>query len=396
MRQHARHSLYAALVAVTCTVLGISGCGSDPEPVPYVPPRAFDDGMAVGALDEVGIDAAIVARAVTAIEEGRHGAVHSMLIVRDGKLVFEKYFPGHDFQYDAAGYRGKWISHNRHSTHTVMSVGKSFVSACIGIAVDHGFIESVDQSVFDFLPEHQHLNTDGKGEITIEHLLTMTSGLQWLEWGASNTSPDSDLFKLWIDCEDQITCVLGKPMADAPGTSFVYNGGGMILLGEILKNASGMDIEDFSAQYLFEPLGIDAPEWKRFESGVADASGGFYITPRDMAKFGVLYLNNGVWDGAQIISKEWVAWSATTYEGNNRIKIPGEDAGRVGYTYTWWTNRVSGPDGKLDLYYANGWGGQKIIVIPDLEMVVVFTGGNYVSKNTHFRILGKHLLPAVD
>jgi len=244
------------------------------------------------------------------------------------------------------------------------------------------------------LPDHQRFNTDGKEGITIEHLLTMTSGLEWKEWGASYTDLGNDTFKLWIECEDQAACILEKPLIEEPGADFTYSGGDMVLLGEIIKNATGMNIEEFSGKYLFEPLGIDPPIWAKYDSGVIDGSGGIKITPREMAKFGLTFLNNGLWDGEQIVSEGWVEKSATTYPGNTRINVPGEDSGRVGYAYTWWTKEYSRED--INMYYAGGWGGQLILVLPEVDAVVVFTGGNYVTSRPDFKIFEKYVLPAIE
>ena len=141
--------------------------------------------------------------------------------------------------------------------------------------------------------------------------------------------------KLWFSCEDPITCILEAPLISEPGTNFTYNGGGIILLGEILKNATGMDIDEFSKKYLFEPLGIDSYNWKLiFENGVIDTAGGVKVTSRDMAKIGETFLNNGIFNEKQIISEQWIEKSATPYQGNTSIKFPGEDFGKVGYAYT--------------------------------------------------------------
>lgn len=115
-----------------------------------------------------------------------------------------------------------------------------------------------------------------------------------------------------------------------------------------------------------------------------------------MAKFGLTFLNKGVWNGGRIISGEWVEKSATLYPGNTRINIPGEDSGRVGYSYTWWTKQYSHSGKKINMYYAGGWGGQLIMVLPELNTVVVFTGGNYVTKRPDFKIFEKYVLPAID
>jgi CubicO group peptidase (beta-lactamase class C family) len=362
----------------------------------YQAPENIDDGFEVGSLEEVNIDQALIEKAINDIDRGKYGEVHSMLIYKDSKLVVEEYFTGHKYQWDAPNAHGDLVTFTKSTQHFAHSVSKSFTSICIGIAVDNGFIQSVSQSIFDYLLEHQHLNTDGKDKITIEHLLTMTSGIQWDEWNAPYTSLENDMGKMWFDCEDPITCALINPLINEPGTSFTYNGGGIVLLGEILKNASGMDIDEFSKKYLFEPLVIDSYGWELiFENGVIDTAGGLGLTPRGMLKIGVTFLNNGTWNDKQIISKQWVEKSATTFPGNEDIKVPGTDMGKLGYSYSWWTKEYSYSGKKADFYYAGGWGGQRIIVAPGLDTVIVFTGGNYTSTTKSFAILKKYIFPAI-
>lgn len=120
------------------------------------------------------------------------------------------------------------------------------------------------------------------------------------------------------------------------------------------------------------------------------------MTPRDMAKIGVTFLNKGVWNGKRIISEEWVQKSATSFPGNHGINIPVTDQRRNGYSYSWWTRLFSNSDERINMYYAGGWGGQNIMVLPELNTVVVFTGGNYTSKTTIFKILKKYIIPAID
>ncbi|NIS46330.1 MAG: beta-lactamase family protein, partial [candidate division Zixibacteria bacterium] len=172
-----------------------------------------------------------------------------------------------------------WDSGER---HTVMSVGKSYTSAIVGIAIEEDHIDSLHDPIWDYLSDYQRFATDGREEITIQHLVTMTSGLDWAEWGISYGDENNDVIKLWLECDDQIACILDLPLVEKPGTYFNYSGGDMILLGEIVRNATGMDIDDFGGIYLFEPLGIDPPKWNRFDSGVVDSSGSFYQTPREM------------------------------------------------------------------------------------------------------------------
>ena len=374
------------------------GCNCDPaHQYTYHPPEYINDGFEVGSLDEVNIDSALLKKAVDRINCGKYDEVHSMIIFKDNKLVFEEYFPGHKYKWDGINHHGEWVTWDRSMPHNIMSATKSITSACIGIALEKGFIESVHQPIFDYLPKYQHLITDGKEKITIEHLLTMTSGLEWDEWGAPLSSSSNDLVGLWVNCEDPISCILERPLVDDPGTSFTYSGGNMVILGEIIKNATKKTIDKFSEKYLFEPLGIDSSNWaQRFENGVIYAGGGVTITPRDMVKIGVTFLNNGVWNEKQIISEQWVEKSTTAFPGNQRINIPGVASGRHGYSYSWWLKSYTKSGNKINMFNAGGWGGQEIIILPELNAVVVFTGGNYISNVKVFEILEKYIIPAIN
>lgn len=268
---------------------------------------------------------------------------------------------------------------------------------CIGIALDLGFIESVHQSIFDYLPDHQHLNANGKGEITIEHLLTMTSGLEWDEWGAPLSSAANDMVGIWYQDKDPISYILERPLVNEPGSSFTYSGGNTTLLGEIIKNATNQDFESFSKEYLFRPLEVDSSHWSiRYENGVVEAAGSLELIPRDMIKVGVTCLNNGLWHEERIVSENWVNKSAAEYPGNHGINIPGVASGRQGYSYSWWTKEYTHAGRKSKMYDAGGWGGQNIMVLPDENMVVVFTGGNYTVKAHPHEILERFIIPAIQ
>jgi CubicO group peptidase (beta-lactamase class C family) len=352
-------------------------------------------------LSEVNLDEDLLGKAIDEIRDGKYGEIHSMLIFKDDKLVLEEYFAGHDYDWDGPIFHGAWVNWNVDRRHNIHSVGKTITSACIGLAIDQGFIESVNQSIFDYLPEYQHLNTTGKEKINIEHLVTMSSGLEWDEWGTSYSDGSNDVISLWFDCDDPITCILEAPLLNEPGTEFTYSGGNTILLGEIIKNATGMDIEKLSWQYLFAPMGIETPPWQWIgDTGVVFAAADQRLTSRELLKFGVMYLNKGLWDGKQIVSKEWVENSAAPYTGsgntwfNNFLEPipPGSNAwGSRGYSYGWWTHEFSG---EMPSYFALGFGGQKIIVFPNQQTVVVFTAGNYTSADASEKILIKYVIPA--
>lgn len=395
------------ILILTVSFFYMASCGTGTSSqFNYQIPEKVDDGFDVGHLDEVSIDSGKIGSAIDDIKNGEYGEIHSLLIYRNGQLVLEEYFPGHDYKWDGPYFLGDWVEWNRDIRHNIHSVGKSITSACVGIAVDLGYIESVEQSIFEYLPEYQQFKTDGKDQITIEHLLTMTAGLEWDEWSTSYSSGENDIISLWLECDDPIACILQKPLISEPGTDFTYSSGNMILLGEIILNATGMDIESFSWKYLFDPMGIDQPEWRRFEdSGVVFASGDQLLTPREMLKFGVTYLNDGVWDGRQIIPEEWVQKSATPYDGPDnswfnhflRPIPPGDNTwGRRGYSYTWWTHIFSNSGQKIPAFYAYGWGGQKIIIFPNQNAVVVFTGANYTSADMTAKILKDYVIPSLE
>lgn len=362
----------------------------------YHEPEYVNDGFIVGTLNEAGIDQKLIGQAVNSISQGDFREVHSLLIFRNNKLVLEEYFQGHDYQWGAPYFLGRWVTWDRDTLHQLQSVSKSITSTCIGIAVHEGFIESVDQSIFDYLPEHQHLAVNGKENITIEHLLTMTSGLQWDEWHAHYGSEENDIINMWFSGEDPISYYLSKPLLTEPGTSFTYSGGGMNVLGEIIRNATNMGIDEFSGKYLFEPLGVDTFNWwSTYENGTIDAAGCITTTPRAMLKVGVLFMNKGVWNDKRIISEDWLLKSSIPYQNNRNIKVPGEDLGKTGYGYTWWTKEFSDHGRKISVFWANGWGGQKIVVIPDLNTVIVMTGGTFTSKVKEFKLLKKYIIPAI-
>jgi CubicO group peptidase (beta-lactamase class C family) len=380
------------LVFVSFIIFGCKNCPMDRE---YQLPKYVNDGLKVGTLTDVNIDTVLISKGLNRINCGSFGEVHSMVIYKDNLLVLEEYFQGHKFKWDAPNYYGALVNWNMDMPHSMMSCTKSFTSACIGIAIDKGFIKDVHQSIFDYLPNYQQFRTDNREYITLEHLITMTSGLAWDEWSALHGTSANDIDRLYFECEDPIICVLEKNWWAVPGEKFTYNGGGMVILAEIIKNATNMNIYEFSMKYLFKPLSIDTVQWGQFENSMYDSAGMLFLTPRDMLKLGITYLNKGEWNGKRIISDDWVKNSAKPFNNNIGINIPGEDSGKNGYGYTWWTSQFSHNGSEINMFRAGGWGGQEIMVFPELDMVVVFTGGNYDSSTSLFKLLEKFILPAI-
>jgi len=247
------------------------------------------------------------------------------------------------------------------------------------------------------------LSDEQKGRITLEHLLTMTSGLRWNEMEVWYGYIWNDLIWQFL-APDPMRYVLAKPVVDEPGTAWYYNSGGVNVLGKVIEEASGMRMDDFAERYLFAPLGITEYEWGH-SSDMIHASSDLKLRPRDMAKFGYLYLNGGNWKGQQIISQEWVEKST-----KESVSIPWESLAGIldeyadlaethidRYGYLWWLKRFHANSQSADAYFAAGLGGQRIFVFPSLDMVVVLTGGNYGAeeKDPSDKIITQYVLPSV-
>jgi len=237
-------------------------------------------------------------------------------------------------------------------------VTKSFTSALIGIAMKEGYIESLEQKMVEFFPERTIQNLDSwKQDITLEDMLTMRAGIEWDE----SSYPYTDLRNTYIECsrsDDMVQFVLDREMAAKPGQIWNYNTGVSHLLSAIILEITGYDILDLANKFLFEPLGIKDAYWEHDRQGLTYGGSGLVLTPRDMAKFGLLYLENGTWDGEQIVPADYVAASIRTYSSFS----PEE-----GYGYHWWTFPTHGT------FAASGLYGQIIGVSPELDLVVVLT-----------------------
>lgn len=277
--------------------------------------------------------------------------IDSVTVIRNGRIVFEDTLTGF----------------NPISLHEMYSVTKSVTSTLIGIAIDKGFIDNVNQKVVDFFPEREIANLDDrKRNITLEHLLTMTSGYEWNEWQYDYENPLNPCTQTWTS-DDPIQHILDLPMVEEPGTRWRYDSGATILLGAILEQASGIDVMTFARQYLFNPIGIGECYWHLY-NGVFFTEGGLYVTPNDIARFGYLILKNGTWDGQQIVSSEWVAKATSSIVDRNSLDTPQVP----NYGYLWWIS----PYGNWSA--AIGRGSQVICIAPEYDLLVVFTA-NYQS-----------------
>lgn len=314
-----------------------------------------------------------------AVAAGEHGYVDGLLVIRRGKVVFERSYQ-HDYealfrqQQDQRRGPYNYFDPDWHpfyrdgDLHTMQSISKSVTSALIGIAIGRGEIPGVDVTVERYFPEHPAADGDSRRQaVTLEHLLTMTAGIAWDESSVPYTDPRNDCARMEAS-DDWISYVRGRPMAAAPGTAFVYNSGVTMLLAHILHQATGLHVTEYAERHLFGPLGIDEYYWKITPTGLPDAEGGLYLRPRDLARIGYLYLQDGLWDGGRVLPEGWVDASTATHVDSS---VEGWK-----YGYQWWLLPYA--DGYA--FTGLGYGGQRLLVLPDRDVVAVATGWNLYDK----------------
>jgi CubicO group peptidase (beta-lactamase class C family) len=360
------------VVAAACT----DGSTDVTAPVTKLP-IDIGDGWTVGSMAQHRIDPSRIMDLSDRIDLGEFDHVHSLIIAREGDLVFEEY------------YR----DHSPDSLHTLQSVTKSFASTLIGIAVDEGLLE-LDATLPELLPSRaDEIALDPlKSQIRLRDLLTMRAGLQWDEWGCDYQDVSCNSNRQMNESDDWVGFVLSQPVIETPGTRFVYNSGVSNLLSAILKDATGQDPARFAEQNLFGPLQIDDYRWYRntlHSDSLPHFGGGLRLRTRDLGKLGQLYLDHGRWRGRQIVSSEWVANSTTAREQVSLFDY---------YGFQWWTRALDGRMGHRpspeDVWFGWGYGGQHVFVVPSLELVVVVNSWNADGSTKAFELLGE-LLNAV-
>ncbi|MBD3190570.1 MAG: serine hydrolase [Candidatus Heimdallarchaeota archaeon] len=313
------------------------------------------DGWETSSPEEQMMDSEKLANLLAHIEEEQL-FIDSVLIIRHGYLVEEQYY--HNY--------------TRNKLHQVWSVTKSFTSALIGIAKEEGYL-TLDQKVLDFFPERNFSHVDARKQaITIEHLLTMTSGLDWPGEGIMGG--------VWIPSEDPVEFVLNRTMEHNPGEVFTYNSGATHVLSAILQKVTGKTTLAYAQEKLFEPLGMGNLTWDQDQLGIYFGGHGLALTPRDMARFGYLYLNNGTWEEEQqLVPRTWVNQSTS-----KNIQV--DEA--TDYGYLWWLYPERG------LYAAQGFLGQRIFVFPEYDLLVVFTGALF-DATIYFELMEQYILSAL-
>ncbi|MCH7562898.1 MAG: serine hydrolase [Gemmatimonadetes bacterium] len=349
-----------------------------------------------------GIDAAAIDSLVADIEAGEYGLVDAFMLIRNGMVVANHRF-SHDYaaigaEYDTTNHQYNYDHPDWHpylrgtELHTLQSVTKSITSAALGIAMDEGLLGGVDTPVMSFFEAYEPYATDERKEATtLEDFLTMRSGLRWITTGGYSSALHSTI---QLEASDGwIRFVLETPTDTTPGSRYQYNDGVSVLLGKVLREATGQRIDQWAKERLFEPIGITDFHWKITPDGEADTEGGLYLSTEDLARIGYLFLRGGEWNGRQIVSREWVEASTSPV-----VRDVAPDNGRPdpGYGYQWWVPDHEG--GTTRVFAGNGYGGQFVLVSPEHDIVVVFNGWNIhggANRQTR-RALQERILPHVE
>ena len=289
--------------------------------------------------DRQNIDGIQLTRAFA--DASKIGDLQGLAVARNGVIVAEEYFNDANYEPDPPLH--------------VMSVTKSITSTLVGIAIKEGFIDSVGQTISDFLGDEVDSVNPELGQVTIRQLLTMSCGQNWQELG------DYSEFNEFVTAPDQLRYIMDKPIVNTPGQTFNYSDGTAHLVSYILSHATGVETSVFADQYLFEPMGLGERIWYGDKRLVAYGGVGLCIGIHDMLKIGFMYLNKGYFNGQQIVPSEWIE-TATDFKISSNNEIPFlED-----YGYYWWLGKAH----DNDFICANGYGGQFILIVKDLDLVV--------------------------
>lgn len=340
--------------------------------------------------ESVGLDSTALASLDADFASGKYPYVDSMLIIRAGKNVYERTY-SHDYREiycKEARTKGplntrltgiyNYFDPQYHpyyqatDAHTMQSVTKTITSVIIGIAMHRNeFHAEIASPILHFFDISRIKNLDDRKRlITLGDLLTMRSGLDWDEDLPYNDPRNGS--SAMEACDDWVQFVIDRPMTHEPGTFFAYSSGVSELLGYIFQKATGQDIEAYATEHLFKVLGFKHHYWKRTPLGLVDTEGGLYLRVHDLAKIGDVYLHDGMWKGQRLVSSDWVQQSIT----------PSTDARQgMKYGFQWWLIPHGTAPERL-AWAALGLGGQRLLVLPEEELIMVFTGWNILAESS--------------
>ncbi len=309
------------------------------------------------------------------IEDQVYGDIHSVIILRYGKIIFEKYYG----------------TYGRDDLHPLGAATQSITSSIFGVAMNQGSINSLNGALIDYFPQYPEYFEDipQKDKITLRHVLSHTSGLWWDEWTAPYESPENDANAM-SRSDDWVKFTLAKPMIQEPGTYFNFNSGNAILLAPILNSGTGVDFESYAGQNFFAKIGITAWEWEKIPGGEVNTAWGLHLRPMDFARIGYLYLNKGKWEGDSVFQENWAQRVAAT-----RAFV----SGYYNYGLHWWTfNGRADAVASLytnDVFFAWGNSGQHLFITPHLQLVVAVSSGTLTNEHAVVDMIRDYIFPSI-
>ncbi len=328
---------------------------------------------------DVGVKPELLNNLISDIQAEKIQNIHGLLIIKEDKLITEEYFG--DF--------------SEAELHYTASVSKSFASTLLGIAIDKGFFEGeiqtvLNRNVSELFPEYADLIAKDslKEELKLKHFLTMTAGFQWDEHSYPYSDSRNDCNRLNMH-DDPMKFLFDRSLVSNPGTEFYYNGGLSLAISYLIEKYTEMRVDRFAEKYLFKPLGIDEYRWEAVANGLIDTDGGLHLKPIDQAKLGYLFLHEGVWGDQRLVSKEWA---------KEVTKIQHRNTDMPDYSYQWWCGDFYVKNKAYFTYFASGHGGQKVLVLPEYDVVIVITQqvfSNPLGDFNFIAILSDYILPAL-
>ena len=387
-----RSGIASICVALTFSIaiMGCGGSGSSSEETlsesySYQIPLSINDGWQVDHLSNQNVDEVLITQLMNNIENDvdQFRYINAVLIAKNGRLVLNEQFK------NELDFTDQWANNQDLDLHILNSVSKSFASTLIGIAIDQQVISSTDLLVHDYFPHKQPIAnwSDAKANITLQNWLTMRHGYQWDEWNVSYFDPENQN-ALMNNASDPMQFLLDQPLAEQPGSVFAYSTGVSFALGRLVERASGESLTNYMEEHLFDPLSITSYTYWSLDN-TPHMGSALYLSTRDMAKLGQLFLDGGVWNGNQVISESWI----------EQATVKRVDNDTWGYGYQWWMTEFSVGETVYETYYADGLGGQHIFVFPALNAVVAFNGDAYEDNERDQRsyrmILEDYILPSL-
>ena len=339
---------------------------------------------------DAGFAPDLEARLDKAIAGGRAWGLHAVLVLRRGGLVLERYFEGPD---DAWGRSLGQVKFSRDTLHDLRSVTKSVVGLLYGIALSEGKVPAPETPLFSAFPEYPDLAAaPDRNRLTVRHVLTMTLGTEWNEDVPYTDPANSEI--LMERAPDRYRFILERPKVTEPGKQWIYSGGATALLGRIIANGTGRPLPEYARAVLFDPLGIGPTDWAKGQDGVPSAASGLRMTPLDLARIGQLLLAGGTWEGRQVVPAQWLERCTTPVVSVDEVRR---------YGYHWYVGDFAfvTPQGRSRLerwWGAFGNGGQRLFVMPDLDLIVAITAGNYNTPDQWvppIRVMREVVLPSI-